>query len=87
MSAWWVIDTESLSSSVGTKEAKGPFTSRKDAEDWIREDFKAWFTASECPLDDRDETCAGQMLILEQKACVRPVAKITFKATLVEEKP
>jgi len=85
MSAWWVIDTESLSSSVGTKEATGPFTSRKDAEDWIREDFESWFTASEVPLNDREVDCAGQMLILEQKACVRPVAKVQVKTQLVEE--
>ena len=86
MSAYWVIDMETLSSSVGTKEATGPFTSRKDAEHWIREDYEAWFAASEVPLTERDETCAGQMLILEQKACVRPVAKVTLKTALVEEK-
>jgi hypothetical protein len=85
MSAWWVIDTESETLSEGTKEATGPFTSRKDAEDWIREDFESWFNASEVPLNNRVQTCAGQMFILEQKACVRPVAKVQVKTQLVEE--
>ena len=85
MSAFWVIDKESHGESLGTKTVFGPFDTRKCAESFITRDFEGWWKTSDLPLMDRDENASGSYFILEQKAEVRPVAKMTLKTVLVEE--
>lgn len=87
MSAFWVVDKESHGESLGTKSVFGPFESRKYAESFITSDFEGWWKSSDLPLMDRNENSSGSYFILEQMAEVRPVAKMTLKTVLVEEKP
>jgi len=86
MSAFWVIDKESYGESIGTKTVFGPFETRRHAESFIVSDFEGWWKSSDLPLMDRDENACGTYFILEEKAEVRPVAKMTLKTTLVEVK-
>jgi hypothetical protein len=85
MSAFWVIDKESYGENIGTKTVFGPFETRKNAESFIANDFEGWWKSTDLPLMDRDENSSGTYFILEQKAEVRPVAKMTLKTVLVEE--
>ena len=86
MSAFWVIDKESYSESLGTKTVFGPFETRRHAESFIVSDFEGWWKSSDLPLMDRDENACGTYFILEQKAEVRPVGKTHTKFSLVEVK-
>ena len=84
--SYWAIDTEMEGLNLGTKSVFGPFQTRKEADAFICRDFKNWWQESEVPLADRDSESAGDWIILEQKAVVRPVGIPQVKVELVEEK-
>jgi len=81
--SFWAIDLDSLDGSM--REVRGPFESRKSAEEFIRRDFADWWAISEIPLSERDDECAGKWLIVQQVAEVRPVGRASLKVQLVEE--
>lgn len=79
---FWVVDQETLGGSM--KAVHGPFDTQKAAANFILNDFKDWWMATDIPLDQRDEETCGCWLILEQIAHVQPFGKSTLVAKLKE---
>ena len=80
-SRFWVIDTSGSGESTGTKEARGPFSSRKAAEDWIRNDTRqSWEDSCDCLR--RSDGWDAPMIVLEEVAAYRPEIDWTVKVRL-----
>lgn len=82
-SRFWVIDTDETGESAETLGARGPFKSRKSAEDWIKKDtLELYEDSCECL---RRSKWDHPMIILEEVARVRPVIQHTMKIRLQED--
>ena len=81
---YWIIDTDTCGSTLGTHEAAGPYPTRKAAEKAVlkvHENF--WDDACTCLKEgcDKDNWCKP-LLIVEVVRAVVP--KITAKIELVD---
>ena len=82
-SRFWVIDTDDTGEFADTLGARGPFKSRKAAEDWIKSDTLSLYEDScECL---RRSKWDHPLIILEEVARVRPVIQHTMKIRLQED--
>lgn len=82
-SRFWVIDTDETGESAETLGARGPFKSRKAAEDWIKSDTLSLYEDScECL---RRSKWDHPLIILEEVARVRPVIQHAMKIRLQED--
>jgi hypothetical protein len=82
-SRFWVIYTDETGESADTLGARGPFKSRKAAEDWIKKDtLELYEDSCECL---RRSKWDHPLIILEEVATVRPVIQHTIKIRLQED--
>jgi hypothetical protein len=82
-SRFWVIYTDETGESADTLGARGPFKSRKAAEDWIKKDtLELYEDSCECL---RRSKWDHPLIILEEVATVRPVIRYTMKIRLQED--
>ena len=82
-SEFWVIDTGAGGESIGTHEARGPFSSQKSAEDWIIRDTRAiWEDSCTCLTSDKSTKWCKPLHIVQVVRTVEP--DITAKVTLID---
>lgn len=81
---YWIIDTDTCGSTIGTHEASGPYSTKKAAEKAVLADTQNfWDDACTCLKEgcDKDNWCKP-LLIVEVVRAVVP--KITAKIELVD---
>lgn len=81
---YWIIDTDTCGSTLGTHEAAGPYPTRKAAEKAALNDIRNfWEEACACLKEgcDKDNWCKP-LLIVEVVRAVAP--KIVAKIELVD---
>lgn len=82
-SRFWVIDTDETGESADTLGARGPFKSRKAAEDWIKKDtLELYEDSCECL---RRSKWDHPMIVLQEVARYRPEIEHTMKIRLRED--
>ena len=82
-SRFWVLDTDGKCESQGDLPAKGPFASRKGAEDWIRRDTRElWKDSCTCLKRDTKQPWCSTLIIVEEVCRVLPEIDYTVRVTL-----
>lgn len=84
---YWIIDLEGHGMSEETREARGPFRSIADAENWLKTDAVELFKSYNEPErlgEIRD--WAAPVLIVEEKKMLKQVPVVGFKVKLEEVK-
>lgn len=84
---YWIIDLEGYGMPEDTREARGPFKSIADAENWLKADAADSFQSYNEP-DTLGEfrDWAHPVLIVEVKKMVKQVPVVSFKINLEESK-
>lgn len=84
---YWIIELEGYGMPEDTREARGPFKSIADAENWLKTDAAESFQSYNDPEklgEFRD--WAHPVLIVEEKKMVKQVPVVSFKVKLEEIK-
>jgi len=82
---FWVLDTAIEGSSKGTLEARGPFRSQAQAEQWIKETSASdWVGSCGCLRTGAPEKWGDVYVIAQAVRKVRPVPPTSVAMALVD---